>query len=68
MQYVKHGVYIQARSRNHPLLLLSGVGANAIGYDLSPEVSLFITVHSDVVRGFGVCAIAFGKQQSMTNI
>lgn len=29
----------QAPSRNHPLLLLSGVGSNALGYDLSPEVS-----------------------------
>lgn len=29
----------QARTRNHPLLLLSGVGTNAIGYDLSPESS-----------------------------
>ncbi|KAI4357742.1 hypothetical protein L6164_001673 [Bauhinia variegata] len=29
----------QAPSRNHPLLLLSGVGTNAIGYDLSPESS-----------------------------
>ncbi|MBA0750880.1 hypothetical protein Gogos_002261, partial [Gossypium gossypioides] len=27
----------QATPRNHPLLLLSGVGTNAIGYDLSPE-------------------------------
>ncbi|XP_047963426.1 uncharacterized protein LOC125207946 isoform X3 [Salvia hispanica] len=26
----------QAPPRNHPLLLLSGVGTNAIGYDLSP--------------------------------
>ncbi|MCI35552.1 hypothetical protein A2U01_0056773, partial [Trifolium medium] len=26
--------------RNHPLLLLSGVATNAIGYDLSPEVRL----------------------------
>uniref|UniRef100_A0A7C9EAG9 AB hydrolase-1 domain-containing protein n=1 Tax=Opuntia streptacantha TaxID=393608 RepID=A0A7C9EAG9_OPUST len=26
-------------ARNHPLLLLSGVGANAIGYDLSPQSS-----------------------------
>ncbi|KAK2647954.1 hypothetical protein Ddye_015443 [Dipteronia dyeriana] len=25
--------------RNHPLLLLSGVGTNAVGYDLSPESS-----------------------------
>lgn len=29
-------------ARNHPLLLLSGVGTNAIGYDLSPQVS-FLT-------------------------
>ncbi|XP_040996488.1 uncharacterized protein LOC121242643 isoform X2 [Juglans microcarpa x Juglans regia] len=29
----------KARPRNHPLLLLSGVGTNAIGYDLSPESS-----------------------------
>ncbi|PIA63740.1 hypothetical protein AQUCO_00201230v1 [Aquilegia coerulea] len=29
----------QAPRRNHPLLLLSGVGTNAIGYDLSPECS-----------------------------
>ncbi|PPD88749.1 hypothetical protein GOBAR_DD14309 [Gossypium barbadense] len=28
----------QALPRNHPLLLLSGLGTNAIGYDLSPEV------------------------------
>ncbi|XP_048501869.1 uncharacterized protein LOC104884869 isoform X2 [Beta vulgaris subsp. vulgaris] len=29
----------EARARNHPLLLLSGVGTNAIGYDLAPECS-----------------------------
>ncbi|XP_057423104.1 uncharacterized protein LOC130717034 isoform X2 [Lotus japonicus] len=29
----------QAPPRNHPLLLLSGVGTNAVGYDLSPESS-----------------------------
>ncbi|KAF2325768.1 hypothetical protein GH714_039493 [Hevea brasiliensis] len=29
----------RAQRRNHPLLLLSGVGTNAIGYDLSPESS-----------------------------
>ncbi|GLJ07088.1 hypothetical protein SUGI_0057680 [Cryptomeria japonica] len=29
----------QAPSRNHPVLLLSGVGTNAIGYDLSPGAS-----------------------------
>ncbi|XP_008462198.1 uncharacterized protein LOC103500486 isoform X2 [Cucumis melo] len=30
---------LRAPSRNHPLLLLSGVGSNALGYDLSPESS-----------------------------
>ncbi|XVF53862.1 hypothetical protein PTKIN_Ptkin05aG0133300 [Pterospermum kingtungense] len=30
----------QAPSRNHPLMLLSGVGTNAIAYDLSPQSSL----------------------------
>ncbi|KAH1091517.1 hypothetical protein J1N35_018774 [Gossypium stocksii] len=29
----------QAPTRNHPLMLLSGVGTNAIAYDLSPESS-----------------------------
>ncbi|KAK3036707.1 hypothetical protein RJ639_030531 [Escallonia herrerae] len=29
----------QAPPRNHPLMLLSGVGTNAVGYDLSPESS-----------------------------
>lgn len=29
----------QGPNRNHPLLLLSGVGTNAIGYDLAPESS-----------------------------
>ncbi|WCJ24466.1 hypothetical protein M5689_006425 [Euphorbia peplus] len=29
----------KAPARNHPLLLLSGVGTNAIGYDLSPGCS-----------------------------
>ncbi|GKV43288.1 hypothetical protein SLEP1_g50600 [Rubroshorea leprosula] len=29
----------QAPERNHPLLLLSGLGTNAIGFDLSPESS-----------------------------
>ncbi|XP_023550263.1 uncharacterized protein LOC111808492 isoform X1 [Cucurbita pepo subsp. pepo] len=29
----------QAPPRNHPMLLLSGVGTNAIGYDLAPECS-----------------------------
>lgn len=29
----------QAPARNHPLLLLSGVGTNAVGFDLDPSVS-----------------------------
>ncbi|KAK2981481.1 hypothetical protein RJ640_021922 [Escallonia rubra] len=29
--------YVSAPPRNHPLMLLSGVGTNAVGYDLSPE-------------------------------
>ncbi|CAL5209986.1 unnamed protein product [Lathyrus oleraceus] len=29
----------KAPPRNHPLLLLSGVGTNAVGYDLSPQSS-----------------------------
>ncbi|TXG51416.1 hypothetical protein EZV62_023940 [Acer yangbiense] len=33
--------------RNHPLLLLSGVGTNAVGYDLSPQSSFarFMSIH-----------------------
>lgn len=31
---------MQAEPRNHPLLLLSGLATNAIGYDLSPEVMI----------------------------
>lgn len=27
------------KARNHPLLLLSGVGTNVVGYDLSPQSS-----------------------------
>lgn len=32
----------QAPPRNHPLLLLSGVGTNAIGYDLAPGVNYLV--------------------------
>lgn len=32
---------IQGTRRNHPLLLLSGLGTNAIGYDLAPDVSFY---------------------------
>lgn len=35
-------LFVQAPRRNHPLLLLSGIGTNAIGYDLSPEVYIYI--------------------------
>ncbi|XP_078446014.1 alpha/beta hydrolase family protein [Wolffia australiana] len=38
-----------APSRNHPLMLLSGVGTNAIGYDLSPTASF---ARSMATRGF----------------
>lgn len=34
--------FVKAPRRNRPLLLLSGVGTNAIGYDLSPEVRMFV--------------------------
>ncbi|CAK7349678.1 unnamed protein product [Dovyalis caffra] len=55
----------KAKPRNHPLLLLSGVGTNAIGYDLSPESS-FARFMSDQgfdtwtleVRGAGLSALA----------
>ncbi|XXG45358.1 hypothetical protein AAC387_Pa02g0463 [Persea americana] len=47
--------------RNHPLLLLSGVGTNAIGYDLSPESSFARSMCSEgfdtwilEVRGAGL--------------
>ena len=36
-------LFAQVKKKNHPLLLLSGIATNAIGYDLSPEVSLFFT-------------------------
>lgn len=31
--------FVQAPKRNHPLMLLSGVATNAVGFDLSPGVS-----------------------------
>lgn len=36
--FFEFSIFSQAPTRNHPLLLLSGVGTNAIGYDLSPGV------------------------------
>lgn len=38
--YIIMKMCVQRSRRNHPLLLLSGVGTNAIGYDLAPGVSL----------------------------
>jgi hypothetical protein len=38
---------IQAPKRNHPLMLLSGVATNAVGFDLSPGVS-------ELVRNYAV--------------
>ena len=31
-------VSVQAPKRNHPVLMLSGIGTNAIGFDLDPKV------------------------------
>lgn len=31
-------VCVQAPKRNHPVLMLSGIGTNAIGFDLDPKV------------------------------
>lgn len=45
---------MQARARNHPLLLLSGVGTNAIGYDLAPEV---VIIYFYITFFFGFIAI-----------
>ena len=39
--------FAQAPKRNHPLMLLSGVATNAIGFDLSPGVSEL--VHNGVI-------------------
>ncbi|CAM8881690.1 unnamed protein product [Rhodiola kirilowii] len=46
----------QAPPRNHPLLLLSGVGTNAIGYDLSPESSFARHMSS---QGFDTWVLEF---------
>jgi hypothetical protein len=34
--------FVQAPKRNHPLMVLSGVATNAVGFDLSPGVSELI--------------------------
>ncbi|CAM8953425.1 unnamed protein product [Rhodiola kirilowii] len=46
----------QVSPRNHPLLLLSGVGTNAIGYDLSPECSFARHMSS---QGFDTWVLEF---------
>ncbi|XP_031477545.1 uncharacterized protein LOC116248730 [Nymphaea colorata] len=58
-----------ATSRNHPLLLLSGVGTNAIGYDLSPGYSFARHMSGEgfdtwilEVRGAGL-----SKRQGLSN-
>ncbi|PNX80879.1 hypothetical protein L195_g036891 [Trifolium pratense] len=52
----------KAPLRNHPLLLLSGVATNAIGYDLSPELQYVAYVKIVVVR------CDFGKLTCNPNI
>ncbi|KAL3575031.1 hypothetical protein D5086_023132 [Populus alba] len=61
----------KAKPRNHPLLLLSGVGTNAIGYDLSPESSFARSMSNQgfdtwtlEVRGSGLSAlvVTMGKK------
>ncbi|KAJ4826517.1 hypothetical protein Tsubulata_023959 [Turnera subulata] len=58
------------KSRNHPLLLLSGVGTNAIGYDLSPESSFARFMSGQgfdtwvlEVRGSGLSALAVENEE-----
>ncbi|GFZ12236.1 alpha/beta hydrolase family protein [Actinidia rufa] len=46
----------KAPRRNHPLLLLSGVGTNAIGFDLSPESSFARHMSS---QGFDTWVLEF---------
>ncbi|CAH2042094.1 unnamed protein product [Thlaspi arvense] len=46
----------QAPPRNHPLLLLSGVGTNAIGYDLSPGALYCLSMLFDMLS-FRICSI-----------
>ncbi|KAG5233948.1 alpha/beta hydrolase family protein [Salix suchowensis] len=54
----------KAKPRNHPLLLLSGLGTNAIGFDLSPESSFARSMSNQgfdtwtlEVRGAGLSAL-----------
>lgn len=45
--------FAQAPKRNHPLMLLSGVATNAVGFDLSPGVSE--VVHDGAIAIGVVC-------------
>ncbi|KAL8137572.1 hypothetical protein V2J09_003573 [Rumex salicifolius] len=63
----------QAPPRNHPLLLLSGVGTNAIGYDLAPESSFARHMSGQgydtwilEVRGAGLSVHAKDKEAEQT--
>lgn len=65
-----------APQRNHPLLLLSGIGTNAIGYDLSPESSFARYMSGQgfdtwvlEVRGAGLSAhmVEFGEDSMITS-
>ncbi|XP_021909580.1 uncharacterized protein LOC110823495 isoform X2 [Carica papaya] len=67
----------KAPVRNHPLLLLSGVATNAIGYDLSPESSFARFMSNQgfdtwivELRGAGLSAqgVEFGETELPTNI
>ncbi|KAH9722878.1 Hydrolase 4 domain-containing protein [Citrus sinensis] len=64
------------RLRNHPLLLLSGIGTNAIGYDLSPEYSFARYMSGQgfdtwilEVRGAGLSAhrVEFGEDSTIAS-
>ncbi|KAK3440536.1 hypothetical protein EUGRSUZ_B00830 [Eucalyptus grandis] len=61
--------------RNHPLLLLSGVGTNAIGYDLSPEASFARHMSSQgfdtwilEVRGAGLSARQMDYEEATRSV
>lgn len=65
-----------APQRNHPLLLLSGIGTNAIGYDLSPEYSFARYMSGQgfdtwilEVRGAGLSAhrVEFGEDSTIAS-
>ncbi|KAJ4713454.1 Alpha/beta hydrolase family protein [Melia azedarach] len=67
----------QAARRNHPLLLLSGIGTNAIGYDLSPESSFARYMSRQgfdtwilEVRGAGLSTpeVEFGEYHNVTSV